>query len=66
MYIYEYVGGCSLDWRDIVCTLGVFSTLGGRHEYVRGISQFIWGSSLIRTIYCILTEIRNEFLDLIG
>ena len=29
---HEYIGGCSVHWRDTM------STSGGYHEYIRGIS----------------------------
>ena len=41
---HEYIGGCSVHWRDTMSTSGVFSTsgdtmstLGGYHEYSGGI-----------------------------
>ena len=28
-----YRGGCSIPWGEILNTVGVFSTVGGYHEY---------------------------------
>ena len=52
----EYIGGCSVHWRDITIHLGgiswvyreMFSTSEGYHEYIRGISWFLWGRKLIK------------------
>ena len=41
---HEYIGGCSVPWRDIMIHVGdtmstsedIMSTSGGYHEYIRG------------------------------
>ena len=42
---HEYIGGCSVHWRDImmhvgdtITTSGDAQYIGGYHEYIRGIS----------------------------
>ena len=36
----EYRGGCSVPWGDILSTVGVFSNVGGYHEYRGGYLEY--------------------------
>ena len=49
----EYRGGCSVPWGDIMInvgdilsTVGVFSTVGGYHEYRGGYLEYRGGCSV--------------------
>ena len=44
MMCVQYIGGCSVH-RGMFSTSGVFSTLGGYHEYIRGYHEYIGGIS---------------------
>ena len=33
---HEYIGECSVQWRDTISTSGMFSTSEGYHEYIGG------------------------------
>ena len=41
----QYIGGCSVHW-GVFSTSGVFSTLGGYHEYIGGYHEYVGGCSV--------------------
>ena len=44
---HEYIGGCSVHWRDTMNTLGdTMSTSRGYHEYIGGYHEYIRGCSV--------------------
>ena len=44
---HEYIGGCSVHWRDTMST-------SGDVQYIGGISRYMWGSNLIKSFQFLL------------
>ena len=51
---HEYIGGCSVHWRDTMSILLDIMTTLGNVQYIGGISLYIWGNNLIKSFQFLL------------